>query len=261
MSSITFAAYGPLSSESQPMDRSYTFSIYTLGGFAITAEGRPLKLQKKPLGLLRALIGSGGKDVLAAKLACALWPVARPEKANHTLETNLYRLRKLIGERCVQLRNGQLSLNTDCCWVDAWELERLLAFDEVPRSITQMRSLFDLYRGPFLPDLDTPPVLIQRERLRSKFLRAIYQFGGKLESLAEYRAAIECYQKGIEADPLAEELHRRLMCCYYECSRPAEALSVYLRFRATLISALGVEPTRQTTALYHQIQAGGLSGR
>jgi DNA-binding SARP family transcriptional activator len=54
-------------------------------------------------------------------------------------------------------------------------------------------------------------------------------------------------------DELAEELYRRLIMCYQRLDRKAEALSVYNRCKKTLSSALGIEPSPETQALYQKI--------
>jgi LuxR family transcriptional regulator, maltose regulon positive regulatory protein len=245
------------------MDVLQTVRVYTLGCFTVFTQDKPLafigRVQKKPLELLRALIAFGGRGVGTGKLAQALWPDTDGDMAKHALETTLYRLRKLLGDRCIEVNGCQLTLNPDYCWVDVWSLERLLEPGEQTLSPEERaQQLLALYRGPFLDGDDMPSVLVQRERLHSKFLRVIGQLGQALESHTDRAAAIECYQKGIEADPLAEDLYRRLMQCYHVLKQPAEAMAVYQRCRRILTSVLGIEPTPQTAELYREIQGGGL---
>jgi LuxR family transcriptional regulator, maltose regulon positive regulatory protein len=245
------------------MEPLLSIRIYTLGGFEVLTQDTPLtfsgRVQKKPLELLRALIALGGRGVATSKLAQMLWPDTDGDMAKHALETTLYRLRKLLGDRCIEVNGCQLTLNADYCWVDVWSFERLLEPGEQTLSpAMRAQRLLGLYRGPFLDGDDMPSVLVQRERLHSKFLRVIGQLGQALESHTDRAAAIECYQKGIEADPLAEDLYRRLMRCYHALKQPAEAMAVYQRCRRILTSVLGIEPTAQTAALYQEIRGGGL---
>jgi LuxR family maltose regulon positive regulatory protein len=229
--------------------------ICTLGRLALAVNDEPLVLQQKPLELLRALIVLGGANVPVVQLAQTLRPGTAANVANHALDTNLYRLRKALGDPCIRLRGGMMSLNPEYCWLDVWELERLLAQSEdAMLSGTTIRRTLDLYRGPFLRGDESPSVLVQRERLDSKFLRMVMRFGQVLESRAEYQVAIDCYRRAIEANPLAEELYRRLMHCHYELKQPAEALAVYMRCCKALKSVLGIEPTLQTMSLYRKIR-------
>jgi DNA-binding SARP family transcriptional activator len=236
----------------------WALRIYTLGRFAVVKGGTPLaftgKSQKKPLELLRALIALGGRSVEVSELAQILSPDSEGDKANHAFETILYRLRKLLGEEgCLSLQGGLLTLDPSRCWVDAWALEWLA--DRVPPA-SRAQQLFELYQGPFLGKEDAVWAVARRERLRSKFLRAVAQHGQALAEAGEAQAAIDCYVRGLEADPLAEDLYRRLMLAYSGLDRRAEALAAYRRCRIALRSVLDVEPAPETKAIFDAIRAG-----
>src|ERR1051325_10010291 len=95
---------------------SWRLKIYTLGRFAVIKDDTEVaftgKTQKKPLELLCALIALGGRAG-ATKLAHMLWPDTDGDMAAHALETTIYRLRKLVGERVIVLRNRQLELDPE----------------------------------------------------------------------------------------------------------------------------------------------------
>ena len=233
--------------------------IYTLGRFAVMRGDQPLALgaraRKKPLELLRAVIIFGRPDVSVNKLAQLLWPEAEGDLVRRNIETTLHRLRRLIGEECILRQENRLSLNFDRCWSDVIAFELLAERESTLLSpAVQAQQLLDLYRGPFLGEDDTPSALILRERLRAKFIRVLAQLGERLETQAKHDAAIQCYEKGIDVEPLAEELYRRLMECHLRLRCPAEALGVYRRCQAILASELHIEPAEQTQSLYKVIQ-------
>jgi DNA-binding SARP family transcriptional activator len=60
----------------------------------------------------------------------------------------------------------------------------------------------------------------------------------------------------LEADPLDEGAHRRVMAGYAVLGRRSRALEQYLRCRRLLVDTLGVEPARETAALHARILAG-----
>jgi DNA-binding SARP family transcriptional activator len=60
----------------------------------------------------------------------------------------------------------------------------------------------------------------------------------------------------LEADPLDEGAHRRVMAGYASLGRRSRALEQYLRCRRVLVDALGIEPARETAALHARILAG-----
>jgi DNA-binding SARP family transcriptional activator len=154
------------------------------------------------------------------------------------------------------LKEGQLSLSNQWCWVDTWVFERCLGQAEKEKkegnqdeAVRQYEKALVLYRGPFLHSDDAPWTLSTRERLRARFLRVVAYLGQAYEDAGRREDAISCYGKGLAADELAEDLYRRLMVCHMRQGRAAEALSVYRRCRRTLLSVLGVGPSPETQAL------------
>jgi DNA-binding SARP family transcriptional activator len=246
-----------------PESWPWRLRFYSLGRFALISDETSLnigsvagsKAQKKPLELVRAMAAFGGRDVGIAKLTQALWPDTDGDKARITLRSTLLRLRRLIGEEAIVQNGNYLSLNSQFCWLDIWALEQLSdqrGSDLTPHA--RAERLFKLYHGAFLPNDDEPWLINQRERLRSKALRLIIGSGAELEAQDQAAAAIAVYQKGLEIDPLAEDIYRKLMQCYYRLGRPAEALALYQRCRAALSRSLQMEPSAETTSLFRDIQ-------
>jgi LuxR family transcriptional regulator, maltose regulon positive regulatory protein len=251
-----FPSPGDLDLEEWP----WPVRIYTLGRFSLAVDGAPppsgRKSPQKPLQLLKALIAMGGREVPEEKLCEALWPDADGDLANQSLSSNLKRLRRQLGEeRSVLLREGCITLNNRYCWVDAWAFERILGqagADRKPgspvpdgREISRIAMKASaLYRGAFLPDETVcPEVVSYRDRLRSKFLRTVMQAGRHWEQVGELEAAVACYQKGLEVDPLSEALCLSLILCHLQIGRSADAHAVYQRFRKRISDMLGVSPS------------------
>ena len=80
-------------------------------------------------------------------------------------------------------------------------------------------------------------------------MRCVNKLGHHWEMSGQYEKAVECYQRGLEVDDLAEEFYRRLMACYHRLGRLAEALSVYNRCRKILFATLWIEPSPKTEAM------------
>src|SRR6266540_3525266 len=95
-----------------------------------------------------------------------------------------------------------------------------------------------LYRGHFLPEETGHWAIAIRERLRNKYLRLVGWAGGHYEKEKQWDKAVDCFQKALEIDDLVEEFYLRLMLCYHNQGRRAEALRTYERCEAALRSAL-----------------------
>lgn len=248
----------------------WRFEIRALGNFDLRRDGnivgRQDRMQKKPMELLKGLVGFGAEQVPEAQLAASLWPRIAPDYARRSLTTTLHRLRKLVGEdRLISLRRGRLSIDTRLCWID------VCAFDAVTASIDEgLRSgsagsdtvqverwaeeLFVLYRGSFMCDeVEYPHYLRLRARLRRKFRHSVGELAFYWEERAEWERAATCYERGIEADGLAEGLYRNLMLCYRRIGRVTRAIDTYDRLRSTLKAEHVAEPAPETTTIYRRM--------
>ena len=241
----------------------WPLKVYTMGRFSVVRDGEIIKYkgktQRKPMEMLKILITLGGRNIKEDKMRETLWPEAGDDSAHSAFTSTLSRLRKLIGHESVTLSEGVLSLNPSYCWVDLWVLERLLTEAEMSKYSPLDNKLLRLYHGPFLVEEESAWVLPLRERLSSKFIRYLRSRGRLLEQAGEYEQAITLYQKGIEADPLAEGLYRCLMACYHATGSHAEAAAVYRRCQKTLHALLGIPPSPKTDSLYMKIRNNSTS--
>jgi len=152
--------------------------VWTLGRFEVWKDGAPIRFasasQRRPLELLRAIVAFGGSDVRQETLEEALWPDAEGDMAHHALESNLCRLRKILGDHdALKLRGGRIGLDSRTCFVDALAFERLassaLAALQAGREAGGTpREALALYQGPFLASDDSHWASPLRERLERK---------------------------------------------------------------------------------------------
>jgi len=235
-------------------DWPFPVRIHTLGRFTVLLDGKPLefagKAQRKPLELLMVLVALGGRDVSERELTEALWPDAEGDAAHQACAVALHRLRRLLGcDEAVSLQRNHFTLDPRYVWVDAWAFERgLAAPDSDPARVVA------LYQGPFLArHTDVTWAIPQRERLRVKFMRYLAERGRELFQASRHAEAVALFEKGLAADPLAEEFYRQLMVCYQAMDLRAEAIGVYRRCEKTLAATLGVTPGAKTVELYRTL--------
>jgi len=60
-------------------------------------------------------------------------------------------------------------------------------------------------------------------------------------------------QQGISVEPLAEELYRRLMCCYQRLNRQPEIITTYRICQSNLSTLAGLKPSQETVDLYRSL--------
>jgi LuxR family transcriptional regulator, maltose regulon positive regulatory protein len=237
-------------------DWPWPLRIYTLGRFEVLRDGRPLeysrKAPRKTIALLKAIIAFGGANVREQRLVDAFWSDEEGDVAARSMSAALHRLRKLIGDPdAIVQQGGTLSLDKSRVWVDVWAFEDLLAR---PAPI-DTAELMSLYRGGFLIEDDGEPwPVTMRERLRGRFIHAIAESGQALENAKRHQAAIECYLRGLDADPVIEPFYQGLMRCYAALERRSEALSAYQRLQRMLSISLGLKPSPLTERLYQSLR-------
>ena len=246
----------------------WPIELRTLGHFEILKDGEPLhvegKTQRKPMGLLKALVALGGVGVPEDRLIDILWADSLDGGGQKALDVTLHRLRKLLGhDNALQVTDRQVSLNPEIVWVDLWVLERQLAttIPIVPasaRSAHQLElaaaAIFPLYCGPFLDDEpETAWILPVRNRIASRWRSFVGGLGEYREAQGEWARAAELYRRAVEFDPMAETFYCRHMVCLREMGQRSEAIDVFRRCRQMLSVTLGIQPAPGTEAVYREL--------
>jgi LuxR family transcriptional regulator, maltose regulon positive regulatory protein len=241
-----------------PQAWPWPIKIQTLGAFGLVREERPVvfkgKMPRKPLDLLQLLVCAGAAGLTATAIADKFWPELEGDAALNNVDTNLHRLRKLLGfDAAIKSTEGRLAINASICWVDAWAVERLVATQNTANAQTDCNRsdrALDLYRGHFLHEQsDRPWVVTYRERLRAQVIALVQESGTLLLHSGQAHAAKTLFERALAVDDLAEPLYRGLMRCLGTQGEPAQALKVYRRCKDMLSIGLGVQPSPETQAL------------
>lgn len=241
--------------------------IHALGVFRVEADDAGIafegKGQARPMELLKALVGFGGKGVRAEVLIEALWPEAEGDAGQRAWDVTLHRLRKLLGRNdLLLLGDGRLSLNHAFVWTDVRAFERFTlrlprsADGELARALAA--ELLAHYPGEFMAqEPERPWMRAPRDRLRRGFQRELLRLIGELQAVDRWEDALEACQGGIERDPLAEAFYQQAMCCLGNLGRTAEVARLYRRLRAEIAGAFGIEPSPHSRSIATELGALG----
>jgi DNA-binding SARP family transcriptional activator len=237
--------------------------LHVLGSLRLECRDQPVQFKRKapqkPLELLMLLAAAGPEGLVNRAIADRLWPDLEADSASANVDTNVYRLRKVLAvEDALISANGRVSLNPARCWVDAWYFERLAAeCVDAPSGILVKKAneALLLYQGHFLnSDLEQPWALAFRERLAQRLVQLTETAGRALEHDGAHEQAIELYRRSLALDNLSEPIYRRLIACLRERGDTAEAMNVYRRCRELLSVVLGVQPSAETQALVETLR-------
>jgi LuxR family maltose regulon positive regulatory protein len=194
--------------------------VRTFGGFGLTIDDALFSLEgrKKPMDLLKVLISLGGDEVRQETIEDELWPEAEGDMARISFKTNLSRLRKVIGEKTVEVKDGKVSLNPQCVWLDLWALESLAdKVSKLYQKRNQSKSpdeperlahlLFDIYRGDFLATDNGPWLNAPREKFRTKFTKMFERLAEMLTEAAGQEKTAFLYERAIEMGISPNTIH------------------------------------------------------
>jgi len=253
-------------------DWPWVLKLHTLGRFGLLKDNKQIrfirKTQQKPLTMLKALIAFGERDISKEQLNDLLWPEAEGDAAHSAFSTTLSRLRHLLDvNEAIRHKEGRITLDPRCSWVDAWAFERLIgksetlwresqSGDAITDALRLSEKAIDIYKGLFLPaDERHSWTTSYRERLRNKFLRINSKLGNYLQQTGQWEEALECYQRTLEVDDLAEEFYQNIMLCNQRLGRKADAVKTYQCCREILSSVFGIEPSSKTETIYQSVRS------
>jgi WD40 repeat protein/DNA-binding SARP family transcriptional activator len=245
-------------------------SLSLLGPFRATLAGEPVTgfESNKVRALLAYLSVEADRPHRRESLAALLWPDWPDRAAHSNLRHALANLRKAIGDRqatppFLLITRETIQFNTASdYWLDVAAFKALVEADQAGQFTShQLEEAVALYRGSFLEGFslkDSPAFedwsLLTRERLQRQALAALHQLAGHYEQRGEYERACEVAWRQVELEPWDEEVHQQLMRALALSGQRSAALAQYDTCCRLLKQELGVEPSRETTALYESIR-------
>lgn len=151
--------------------------VKVLGGFGLQIRGIAAppkrKVSRRLVSLLGLLAASAPRGVPMGRIADALWPESEGDHALGNARTALTRLRDwLEDDDAVEVRDGVVRLRPDRVWTDVGALDGAIARG----AADEVRAL---YRGPILPDEDSPWVLGARAELHAAVSRFMVGAAGR----------------------------------------------------------------------------------
>ena len=216
-----------------------------LGPVEVFAEGQPLPLGgQRPRALLAYLLLHANDVVAADRLIDELWFEA-PRGGVAALQTQISRLRRLLGDRIVTSGAGY-ALRVEPGELDLDRFRSLLAeagadSDPAERS-RRLRQADALWRGVPLGGLDVPFAVVEAGALEELRLAALedrleadLELGHDGELVSELSTLVAHH-------PLRERLRGQLILALYRSGRQADALEAYRETRRMLNGELGLEP-------------------
>ncbi len=241
-----------------------------LGPFQLTLNGVLFDHwpSKKGKLLLAYLLYHHQRPRLRDVLIEHFWPDVGFDSAKNSLHVALHGIRRLLRQivdhtsiiLCDNERyfvNPDVDLRLDC---EAF----LQAYDESRRSernagleeaVGAYERALGLYTGDFMEDdLYNEWLCSERAMLREKHLVVLDRLSHHYATTRQYARAIAFCDRILQEDSCREEVHRRLMRCYYRTGRRAHAIKQFQRCEEALHQELDVAPSTATLDLVARIK-------
>lgn len=242
-----------------------------LGGLAISLGDEPLTrfISSKSPALFSYLAYTGQPHTRAA-LTGLLWGDSPEAQAKASLRQVLSDLRRVLGPYLITEGNTVAFNRAAPHWLDVAEFTRYLqaAPADAAAALTEgqaaaLQAAVDLYKGDFLAGFFVPNaaafeewVTGEQEWLRQTALQSMHRLILHYTRTGAYLMGINVATRLLALEPWQEEAHRQLMLLLALNGQRGAALAQYEACRRVLAKDLGVEPTRETIALYEQIRSG-----
>ncbi len=228
-------------------DQQPGIRLRVLGTARLERDGEPVHISSaRQRKILAVLAAAGGRPVAGDVVIDALWRDLLPVHPSAALQTQLTRVRRLLGPSAGALRGDSAGyrLALERAEVDAWQFEDTVAGGrDVQPSVGALRAALSLWRGePFADSADHPAVQPAAARLLELRGRAMEELAGAHLAAGDADAALGVVDALLLDDPFREParaLQARALC---RAGRTTEALHRYDEYRRRLAEELGLDP-------------------
>lgn len=234
-----------------------TLSIQLLGGMSLCHGDLTLteQLTGRQQELLAYLVLNRQMPHPRQRLAFQFWPDSPSDRARANLRKELSRLRRALpsADEYLWVTPKTLQWNPDSdLKLDVARFEDILSRAK-DSTIDELKTAIALYRGEFLPDIDSEWVQPERDRLHQLNMRALETLCHQLEQQGEYANTVTYAQELLRIDELHEGAYNTLIRLYGLMGDRASALQTYHQCMTILREELGIDPSATTRQLYEQL--------
>lgn len=253
----------------QGKDAPPTWHVRTFAQFQVCCADQTLSLghSKKGSAIFRYLFTLPERCAAKETLLALFWPDEPPDKANHKLHIAISTLRQALNEamaidQVLVFDDERYFLNPAIrVWLDADEFagcfhagQQLEQQGHTLEAAALYETGCSLYRGDFLTeDMYADWAAAPRARLEEMYLTLLGRLAAHYFDQGCFDQSIACCRQIVSKDSFREDAYRQLMQCYSRMGQRNQALREFQLCAQALQQELGVQPTRETVALYEQI--------
>ena len=193
----------------------------------------------------------------------AMWPDTELGRERERFWTALGNLRSVLRKatgtaelKVIERDGARYRVDPGVFAVDLWRFQQALAAARRaqldPAVAAALVEAGEAYSGVLLDGASYAWVEVPREDLRRRAVDALARLAELRHAAGDPEGALAALEQAVDADPVAEELYRRLMRLEAELGRP-DAIKRTYRLLARRLAELDVDPDQETERLVAQL--------
>ena len=228
------------------------WEIRLFGGLQVVKEGQPISPPPyRTYGLLSFLCLWNKLPVRRERLGGLLYQDLPERKVRGRISDYIWQIKKHLPGFPIFTTADYIDLDKHSIWVDVKAFKTEIENPGIPLN----EKFMELYQGELLPELYDDWVLIERERWRSSYLKALRNLVKDLLAVGNNEKAISRMEHLLREEPYDELVVRLLMQTCLKIGRRGAALAAYEKFYLLSTEQIGLEPDAKTNKIYQSIKS------
>jgi DNA-binding SARP family transcriptional activator len=241
---------------SESVDEATGVRFTLLGPLTVHGERGPVALGgARTRCLLAALLLRAGQVTSVDQLIDFVWSPAAPAGARVLVQNRVSALRRVLrdaglGQELITTVGSSYLLQVEAGQLDLHLFDRRLAradlrsaAGDAAAATAELTAALDLWRGPALDGLTTPPIATAAKELEERRIRAVKQRIALDLGRGRHAELVGELTGLVTEHPYQEDLRGLLLLALGRSGRAGEALAFYRDTRTLFAEQLGIEPS------------------
>jgi len=247
--------------------------VHVLGRMEVVAPHGPVAdrdwCKRKARLLFAMLVARAGTDVPRGEIIEYLWPEMDEDRALNNFYVVWSAMKRALAPNSIRETpcpfvehvHGVCRIVPGRVVTDLDEFDAHMAAarkarerNDAASELSAIRAAEHVYRGDVLPgDVYDDWFAPVRSRYRHEFEDAMLRAAQLLEDSGEPHEGLSLLRRPMNNDVLREDFYQAALRLQIAAGQRSEAIETYMSCRNRLVEDLGIDPSRETTALYEQV--------
>jgi len=180
------------------------------------------------------------------------------EELKRRFKNAIYRMRRAIGSNAVIFNDNYYRFNNTLDFeYDVLSFEQYISQAEeekdTPKAAQLLEAAVELYKGPFLSDVDATWFGVERQRYAEMYMNTLHKLYAHYQNQKNLEKALEITKHIIQNDPSNEEAYCNAMNIYYGLGNTAAIIRIFEQCKQQLSKEYGLEPSENTVRCFESL--------